>query len=66
MRRRIPDDVYRWGRATSLVPVAVFALSIPIAFLNTTVAACSWLLAIPAFRIAERRKPARADEFLRR
>ena len=63
MRRRMPEDVYRWGMATSLSPVAVFVLSIPIAFLSTIAAACSWLLTIPALQIAERWKPARADEF---
>ena len=65
MRRRPPDDVYRWATATSLAPVALFALSIPIAFVNTTAAACSWLLAIPVFRILERWKPARTEDFLR-
>jgi uncharacterized membrane protein len=65
MRRRMPDEVFRWGTATSLAPVAVFALSIPIAFLSTAAAASSWLLAIPIFRVLERWKPARADEFLR-
>lgn len=65
IRQRMPDDVYRWATATSLAPVVVFVISIPIAFLSTVAAACSWLLSIPAFRILERWKPARADRFLR-
>ena len=61
--REMPDDVYRWGRLLSLSPVVFFALSIPIAFLSTTLAVTLWFLAIPFGALAYRRKPARADEF---
>ena len=65
LTRRWPDDVYRWQMVTSLLPVGLFALSIPIAYVSTVAAACSWALAFPIFAFAGRWKPARADEFIR-
>ncbi|HSJ18660.1 MAG TPA: hypothetical protein VK920_11245, partial [Solirubrobacterales bacterium] len=35
----MPEDVYRWGVVGASSPVLLFALSIPIAFLSTAVAA---------------------------
>lgn len=63
MSRRMPEEVFRWGAAMSLLPLAFFALSIPLAFLNTTVAVASWFLFVPAARIAERWKPELANDF---
>ncbi len=34
--KAIPADVFRWGRFVASVPVLVFLLSLPIAFMNTT------------------------------
>ena len=65
LRRAIPDDVYRWGNMISLSPVFFFALSIPIAFVSTTVAVASWFLFVPFSAVARRWKPAGADEFFR-
>jgi uncharacterized membrane protein len=45
--------------------VTLFALSIPIAYVSTPLAACSWLLAFPAIAFGKRWKPAGADEFVR-
>ncbi len=65
LRQHWPDDVYRWQVAMSLMPVALFALSIPIAYVSTTLAACSWLLAFPAIAFGKRWKPVGAEEFVR-
>jgi uncharacterized membrane protein len=64
LRRHLPDDVYRWGMTLSLSPVAFFLLSVPVAFLSTSLAVGVWFLAIPFQVIASRWKPARADEYL--
>jgi uncharacterized membrane protein len=61
----MPADVYRYGAATSTSPVAFFLISIPVAFLNTTVAVLVWFLAIPfGFGVLNRFKPAEADEYI--
>ena len=64
LERKLPRDVYRYGVAMSLAPVFFFLLSIPVAFISTTVAACMWFLGIPFAAIAERWKPEGADEML--
>jgi uncharacterized membrane protein len=64
LRRRLPPEVYRWNAAMSLSPVIFFLLSAPVAFLNTTVAVLCWFLAIPFQIVAQRWKPAEADELL--
>ena len=48
----------------SLAPVLFFLLSIPIAFVSTTLAVCVWFLGIPLAAVAERWKPEGADELL--
>ncbi len=64
LERRPPDDVVRWGTIVSLSPVALFIVSLPIAFLSTTVAVCTWFLVAPAQLVTNRWKPAGADELL--
>jgi uncharacterized membrane protein len=64
LERKLPRDVYRYGAAMSLAPVIFFLLSIPVAFISTTVAACCWFLGVPFAAIAERWKPEGADEML--
>lgn len=64
LERKLPRDVYRYGVAMSLAPVFFFLLSIPVAFISTTVAVCMWFLGIPLAAIAERWKPEDADELL--
>jgi TMEM175 potassium channel family protein len=64
MEKKLPRDVYRFGVLMSLSPVLFFMLSIPVAFLSTTVAVCFWFLGIPLAAIAERWKPEGADELL--
>jgi uncharacterized membrane protein len=58
------QDVYRWNAIASLLPVAFFALSIPIAFLNVWAAVACWFLAIPAARLLDRRRPGGVDPSL--
>jgi hypothetical protein len=41
-----------------------FGLSIPVAFVSTTLAVCVWLLGIPFGVIASRWQPEGADELL--
>jgi TMEM175 potassium channel family protein len=62
--KRLPRDVYRYGAAMSLAPVLFFMLSIPVAFISTTLAVCCWFLGIPLAAVADRWKPEGADELL--
>jgi uncharacterized membrane protein len=64
LERKLPRDVYRYGVTMSLAPVFFFLLSIPVAFISTTLAACCWFLGLPFAAIAERWKPEGADEML--
>jgi uncharacterized membrane protein len=64
LQKKLPRDVYRFGAAMSLAPVLFFIVSIPIAFVSTTLAVCVWFLGIPLAAIAERWKPEGADELL--
>ncbi len=64
LRRWMPDDVYRWSTVMSLSPVVFFLLSVPVAFVSTEVAVALWFAMVPFQLIANRWKPARADEFV--
>jgi uncharacterized membrane protein len=64
LQEKLPSDVYRFGAAMSLSPVLFFMLSIPVAFVSTTLAVCTWFLGIPLAAIAGRWKPEGADELL--
>jgi uncharacterized membrane protein len=64
LEKKLPQDVYRYGVAMSLAPVLFFMLSIPVAFVSTTLAVCCWFLGIPLAAVADRWKPEGADELL--
>jgi uncharacterized membrane protein len=64
LARQIPLEVYRFGVLASLTPVFVFAASIPIAFVSTTLAVISWFLTFPLGLLVHRRAPERTEEFL--
>jgi uncharacterized membrane protein len=64
MFRPMPADVYRWSSAMSLSPVASFLLSIPVAFVDTSLAVAVWFAAVPFQIAADRFKPEAADEYL--
>jgi TMEM175 potassium channel family protein len=61
----IPPNLYRNLMAASLLPVAVFLLSIPLAFLfDSTLALLFWLIIFPGERLLERTRPSDAKELL--
>ena len=63
--RELPLDVVRWSIVAAMIPVAVFFLSIPIAFVDTGLALLSWILIFPLETIVDRKlKPDDADELL--
>jgi uncharacterized membrane protein len=62
--RPVPEEVFRWGVRLSLSPLAGFLLSIPLAFVSTTLAVAAWFIAIPYQLLENRRKPPDADEYL--
>ena len=51
---------YRWNVIASLIPVAIFLVSIPVAFISPQVAILIWLLNLPIGMIVGRRMPAEA------
>jgi uncharacterized membrane protein len=63
LARSMPEDVYRWGRINSLAPVAVFLASIPIAFVDTTLAVLVWLVTIPIGIWANKHAPRGAADY---
>jgi len=60
----VPDEVFRWGVRLSVSPVIFFLLSIPIAFVSTSLAVASWFLGFPYQAVENRRKPEHADDYL--
>ncbi len=62
--RRLPEDVYRWGRLVSAAPVAFFLASIPVAFYDTSLAVLLWFGGVPLqIFVLNRWKPAHTDEY---
>jgi uncharacterized membrane protein len=57
LRQRLTPEVYRYGVIASLSPVLFFVLSVPVAFLSTTVAVAMWFLAVPFGIAVNRRAP---------
>jgi uncharacterized membrane protein len=57
LRQRLTPEVYRYGVIASLSPVLFFLLSIPFAFLSTTLAVAMWFLAVPFGLAINRRAP---------
>jgi uncharacterized membrane protein len=60
LAREMPEHVYRWGVAASLLPVVFFVLSTPVAFLSTYAAVACWFLPVPVQVVLERRRPEEA------
>jgi len=64
-RHEMSPDVFRFGVLASSAPVVAFFFSIPLAYVNTTLALSSWLLIFPAeYLLGKYLKPADADEEL--
>jgi uncharacterized membrane protein len=60
----MPEEAFRYGSAASLSPLLFFLISIPLAFLSTTVAVASWYFVIPFERfVIDRLKPEGAEEY---
>jgi uncharacterized membrane protein len=57
LAQAMPGDVFRWGVAASLLPVALFLASVPVAFVSTRLAVVVWLALIPAEMLLDRRRP---------
>jgi uncharacterized membrane protein len=57
LRAGVPPGTWVWARRGSLFPVAVFLLSIPIAFVDTTLALLSWVVLAPIGRSINSRMP---------
>jgi TMEM175 potassium channel family protein len=64
LERQPTPEIYRFGIVASLSPVLFFALSVPFAFLSTTLAVAIWFLTVPFGILAERRAPEGADQLL--
>jgi len=64
LRRELPDDVYRWGLLASAVPVIVFTVTVPLAFVDTTLTLVSWIVLSPlGQRLVDRGKPGDVSEY---
>jgi TMEM175 potassium channel family protein len=63
LKRTPPPHVFRFGLTASLVPVAVFALSVPISLWRTDVAMASWVLLAFIRPMAHRRRPPGAEVY---
>ena len=66
MREDIPDGAWPWGLVASGFPVAVFLVSIPIAFANTTAAILSWFVLAPVGYFINTRMPSEVREYFGR
>ena len=55
--RKPTPEVYRFGVIASLTPVAFFVISIPFAFISTTLAVVIWFAAVPVGIALQRRDP---------
>jgi uncharacterized membrane protein len=63
-RSPVSPEVYRYGLIGSGAPVVVFLLSMPVAFINTTLALACWLVMIPWGAFLRRRAPKGLDDYL--
>ena len=64
VERPLPADVYRYAVLESLVPVVVFLVSIPVAFLNHYAGYACWATLLIIEPVAARLRPADADPYL--
>jgi len=64
LRRKLTPEVYRFGVIASLSPLVFFAISIPIAFVSTTLAVLTWFFTIGLGAMLERRAPEGVESLL--
>lgn len=62
-RDELPAPVFRWFAALQALPVGLFLVSIPVAFVSTWAAIVVWFLAWPVQVAMDRFRPAEADDF---
>jgi hypothetical protein len=62
LRRQPTPEVYRFGVVASLSPVGFFVLSIPFAFVSTSLAVAIWFLVVPFGLTLNRRAPEGVDQ----
>jgi uncharacterized membrane protein len=59
----LPAEVERWALKLSLFPVVMFAISVPVAFLNTWLGVALWFGSVPFQAWLLRRRPSGADRY---
>jgi uncharacterized membrane protein len=64
VEKPLPDDVYRYAIYESMLPVVVFVVSIPVAFLHHYAAYACWATLLVLEPVAARRRPRDADAYL--
>jgi uncharacterized membrane protein len=62
--RPLPQDVYRFAVLESMVPVGVFLVSIPVAYLHHYAAYACWASLLVILPLVGRRRPADANAYL--
>lgn len=64
LRTVLPDDVYRWGMLASGIPVIIFTVTLPLAFVDTTLTLVSWLVLGPLLQaLVDRLAPGDVGDF---
>jgi uncharacterized membrane protein len=58
LRRPLSRPAFRWSMMATLAPVAMFLLSIPIAFISPVLGILTWFVTFPIEAILERFRPA--------
>jgi len=64
LRDQLSDDVYSWVLRMELSPVALFLVSMPVAFVAPWLAVVVWSLSVPLQAIWNRRQPGTASQYL--
>ena len=64
VEKPLPQDAYRYAVMESMVPVVIFLVSIPVAFVHHYAAYAVWALLLVIEPLAARRRPADADAYL--
>jgi uncharacterized membrane protein len=59
----LPNDIFRYGLGASLLPVAFFVASIPVAWIATWLAVLVWALSVPAQAVWGLRAPSDAADY---
>ena len=64
VEKPLPPDVYRYAVMESTMPVVVFLVSVPLAFLHHYAAYACWATLLVLEPVTARRRPADADPYL--